>query len=410
MRVVLIANPGSLRAVGFTRALTDAGYGAPEVVGWRDVIEGRGDLETRARGAIVRLDAAGEDAQTQRAILTRGARERLPQTAERLTPAAIDEIAHDPGRIGGIAQYAAGYEAVLRDLALRLDRTATRAVLNPPRDVALLTSKPACSEHLRRFCVPVAPHLEAVWSYDALREAMRRRGWSRVFIKPTHGSSAAGVIALETQRDRVQAHAAIEITTPPSHPTPRLYQNRRVRRIRDASLVSTLIDAIAREGVHVERWIPKASLPGGTFDLRILTIAGEPAHAVARVARGPLTNLHLGNERRPIDAVRARLGETRWEALCATCRRVAAAFPESLHLGIDVLITASWRHHVVAEVNAFGDLLHDVRLHGRTPQEAQIAALTARFAKPVPATNPHACSQPSCPPRDLPRRHGPRHA
>jgi hypothetical protein len=43
--------------------------------------------------------------------------------------------------------------------------------------------------------------------------------------------------------------------------------------------------------------MPKAGIDGRTFDLRVLVIAGRARHAVARLSRGPMTNLHLLNER-----------------------------------------------------------------------------------------------------------------
>ena len=70
-----------------------------------------------------------------------------------------------------------------------------------------------------------------------------------------------------------------------------------IRRYHQAAEVADLIDALAREGVQVEEWLPKAGLDESVFDLRVVVIGGEARHAVVRMGPGPMTNLHLGNRR-----------------------------------------------------------------------------------------------------------------
>ena len=78
---------------------------------------------------------------------------------------------------------------------------------------------------------------------------------------------------------------------------------------------------------------------------------------MVRTGRSPLTNLHLGNARGDLDALRAAAGPARWAAAMATCEQAAACFPRTLQVGVDLLFAAGWRRHAVGEVNAFGDLL-----------------------------------------------------
>ncbi len=117
----------------------------------------------------------------------------------------------------------------------------------------------------------------------------------RVFVKLAHGSSASGIVALETDGRRVQATTTVEAVESASGL--RLYNTRAVRRLTDEREISVVIDALCRERAHAEQWVPKASLAGGVFDLRVVVIGGRAMHAVARVGRGPMTNLHLGNRR-----------------------------------------------------------------------------------------------------------------
>jgi hypothetical protein len=121
--------------------------------------------------------------------------------------------------------------------------------------------------------------------------------------------------------------------------------------------VADLVDALAPDGLHVERWVPKAGLDGRTFDLRVVVIGGTPTHVVARTSGTPITNLHLGGQRGDPAAVRAMLGEARWRQALEVCSRAAACFPGCLMAGVDLLVEAGPRRFLVGEVNAFGDLL-----------------------------------------------------
>jgi hypothetical protein len=158
----------------------------------------------------------------------------------------------------------------------------------------------------------------------------------------------------------------------------RLYNSRRIRRYDTPAEAGALIDALAREGVRVEEWVPKAGLAGHVFDLRVVVIAGRARHVVVRMSRGPMTNLHLLNRRGDLAVVLERMGPEAWRAARRTCERAAAAFPGSLHLGVDLLVAPGFRRHAVLEANAFGDLLPGVLHRGVDTYEAEIRALAAR--------------------------------
>ncbi len=98
---------------------------------------------------------------------------------------------------------------------------------------------------------------------------------------------------------------------------------------------------------------------------------------MARTSAGPITNLHLGNQRGCVDAVRARLGEETWRATRAVAAAAASAYPRCLQLGVDLLVARGSGTPYVVEVNAFGDLLPGVLWQGVDAYEAQLAALEA---------------------------------
>src|SRR5689334_21641541 len=146
-------------------------------------------------------------------------------------------------------------------------------------------------------------------------------------------------------------------------------------------VIGCIVDFLAVDGLHVERWFPKADLEGSVADLRMVVIAGRHSHIVVRTSRGPITNLHLGGVRGSLDDVRQLAGPSYAVAL-ETCERVAACFPGSLHVGVDLMFSSDWTRHAVAEVNAFGDLLPGLLVDGRDTYSTQIAAV---LAKQVPS-------------------------
>lgn len=342
MRLTVVGNPGNRRVDLFTRAVLEAGLPRPVMLPWADVLTG---AAPPAAGALVRVDSPGEDSEVGR-LLRR---------------------ADAPARHGELVGSADTYAGLLRGL----DRVAAGGaeLLNDPADVAVLCDKRRCHARLSAAGVPVPAALPAVHGWEQLRAAMAAARWSRVFVKPAHGSSAAGVVALAVAGRRVQAVTTIE-ATPDG-----LFNSLRPRRYTDEAEVAGIVDRIAGEGLHVERWLPKAGLGDRVVDVRVVTVAGRPTHAVVRAARGPLTNLHLGNVRGDLAELRAAAGPAAWAAAMQTCERVAGCFPRTLQVGIDLMFLVGWQRHAVAEVNAFGDLLPGVLTDGRDTYAEQVRAL-----------------------------------
>lgn len=158
-----------------------------------------------------------------------------------------------------------------------------------------------------------------------------------------------------------------------------LHHTHRLRRLRGPQAVA-LVDAILAQDTHVERWVPKAAIGGRPCDLRVLVVAGEPAHIVLRLADGPITNLDLGGRRADAEVLRALAPPAAWEAMLADCRRFAARLPGNLHVAFDVALTVGLRRHVFFEANAFGDLIRRVAFAGHDPYGWQVACLPAWIA------------------------------
>ena len=191
---------------------------------------------------------------------------------------------------------------------------------------------------------------------------------ARVFVKLTCGSSAS-CLALYDRTGWL--FTSLEIAGD------RLYNSLRPRRYNDRAAIDRLLGFLLCEGSHVEAAIPKARVGAAAgrrewWDTRMLVIGGEVAFTLVRKSGHPITNLHLGG-------VRGTLAETgvAWEVLAAAearCRTIFAS-ERCLHLGVDVMFISDLREHRVVEANAFGDLLPNLALRGRSVDANEITTL-----------------------------------
>ncbi|WP_406316347.1 STM4014 family protein [Streptosporangium sp. NBC_01639] len=353
--LTVVGTPGERRVTLFAAACARYGLREPHLVPWTRVLRGEDILLEPA--TLVRIDSPGEDAEAD--ALLRGPGE--------------------PSRAGGGAAWHAAFTAATARIREAAERTPEAVLLADADEIAVMFDKRLCHARLAAAGVPVPPALPGpVGGYAGLRELMDRAGWGRVFVKPAHGSSASGVVALHASADRVRAMTSAELTSGGLH------NSLRVRSYEDELDVAAIVDTLAGDGLHVERWFPKAAIGGRAVDLRVVVVDGTPTHAVVRSSRTPMTNLHLGGERGDLGEVRARLGPQGWERVLDVCARAAACFPGSLAVGIDLMIGVDWRSVAVAEVNAFGDLLPRLTgfsgggAEGLDTYDAQVRAIVAR--------------------------------
>ncbi|MFG3550727.1 STM4014 family protein [Streptomyces sp. NPDC047725] len=368
-RFAVVGNPGNRRVTLFTAAVTAAGLPAPRVVPWTRVLRTGGAVF--APHETVRVDSPGEDADAD--LLLRG-------TA-------------DPTRVEGSARWYARFLAAVRGLhgGVRLDDVD---------DLAVLFDKRRCHTVLDAAGVPVpfsptsGPAPAVVRGWDDVRHLMREHRMPRLFVKIAHGSSASGVLAVETAgAGRVRATTSVERA-----PDGRLFNSLTARRYDRESDIAAVVDTLAPDGLHLERWLPKASQRGRVADLRVVVVDGRATHAVVRTSTLPMTNLHLGGARGDLAEARRAVEAAggRWADVLAVCERAATCFPGTLCVGVDLLPLTGWRRFAVAEVNAFGDLLPRLTglpgsgAEGRDTYAAQVAAvLRRRAAKPAPAPGHH---------------------
>lgn len=375
---VVIGNPGSRRVELFQAALAELGLPAARIVSYLDLLSGNDALRRSVRaGTVVRTESPGKDFEVERALIAAGADDADgDERFDHISRRAARSLSFERGRILYPRQWYLGYCATLRLIERELAECPPHLLMNSPAEIALMFDKIACHQSLSSRGVPVARSLGAINSFDELIERMREQDCHRLFVKLAYGSSASGVVAYQTDGRRHQATTTVEMLRQGAGL--RLYNSRRIRVYRDWREIAELIDALCRNRVHVEQWLPKAGIGNRTFDLRVVVIAGRAGHTVARLSRSPMTNLHLLNERGDVNVVRESIGQQVWDSAMRNCELAMECFPGSLYAGIDLLLTPDHRRQAVIEVNAFGDLLPGVLWQGQETYAAELRALCER--------------------------------
>lgn len=366
LRFVIVGNPENRRTTMFADAVRAAGHPVPRVLAWRDVLHRHSSrLSSRltfAPGEFVRIDSPGEDPEADRLL----------------------RDTDDPTRVEGTALWYGRFTAALRELTTAV-RHAGAIPSADAEDVAVMFDKRLCHARLTAEGVPVPQALTGpTRDWAELKERLNAARISRAFVKPAHGSSASGVVALALGGPgRVKATTSVETAS-----DGRLFNSLRVREYTSEPEVAALVDALAPDGLHVERWLPKASQGGHAADLRVVVIAGRATHAVVRTSRHPMTNLHLGGVRGDLDTAReaTEAAGGSFGQVLEIAERAAACFPGTLCAGVDILPGTGWRRFTVGEVNAFGDLLPRLTglpgsgAEGMDTYAAQVAAVSAAAA------------------------------
>lgn len=324
MFMTVIANPENRRVTMFGDALQELDGGCM-VTPWMQVL--REEMSDFSED-VLRIESPGENWAVESALLKRYEPE-------------------DKGRIRGLDRAYERFAEVLGGLRYQV-------CMSSPDAIVAMFDKVETKLRLTAAGIDVPRSFGCVRTFAELRDVTNAAGRDRFFVKPRHGSSASGVIALSIRTNRVLAVTSVE------REDDRLYNSLKIRRYETFEDVETIVDLLgAEDELLIEEWVPKGSTQGATYDLRVVAIGGRADHAVVRLSESPMTNLHLGNERGDIDILKAELGP-KWGDIQRIAVDALAAFPGALYAGVDIGVTPDRRRITVFEVNAFGDLLPGV--------------------------------------------------
>ncbi len=334
-QVCLLGNPDSRRAVYLKRAMVQTGT-ALCVLDWKDWEKAAG-LWSRA----------GEGRKTEWFV-------------------KIDPPSWDSYRLRELDRLTAEYRQRLAELS-RLARKENNCVTfwNPPEAIEMLLDKEACKRRLTAAGLPVTEAVPLLLPLsvsdgeqekepvEVLLEQMKGRNICQIFLKPVRGSGAAGVSAFRIQSGtgRMALYTCAAL-----HPEYGLVNTRRLQRYSDPEQISGLLREILRLGCMAERWYAKAEHQGFSYDLRAVVQEGRVEYILARLSRGPVTNLHLNNH--PLETEALGLAPEVMTSVRELCLQAMACFPALKSAGIDILLEKGSLRPRIIEMNAQGDLIY----------------------------------------------------
>lgn len=373
LNFIIIANPENRRVGFFQEALERCGLAPATVVSYSDLIAFRDSLERfDAPNTIIRFDSPERNFEVDKAIIAAGADVEDASDRQRISAADAVNLEFDKGLILYHRQWYLGWRSLLQ----RWETQLRSPTMNHPQEIAAMFDKPLCHELFSRHQIPVPRSLGVIKNYDELREQMQIQECDRVFVKLSHGSAASGVVAYQANSRYESAITTVERVRENGQTL--LYNSRKIRHYTQREEIADIINILAKEGVQVEEWLPKARLQNCQFDLRVVVINGIAQHVVVRLGKSPMTNLHLGNERGDTEEFITKVGADNWEKMQQTCEAAAALFPNTLYCGVDLLIAPNFQHHAILEINAFGDLLPGIIYKGLDTYTSEVQAMLNR--------------------------------
>jgi len=381
----LIGNQDNRRTKGLQQARVQCGLKPAEVLPYADLLkiwrQGGSLAEvvnqslqrkvTADAAPLIRIDAPGEQWDVERELLSLGAKDSdshaKPCSREWFTAEEALKLQQDWGRIYAPAQWFNGWKCCLERIKREVtDFWPSARFLNDPEDIATMFDKRKCQQHLSAHGVDVPPALQSsgrIMSYSDLRAAMQDAGMYRVFVKLACGSAASGVVAYQINPRTGAEIAVTTVGMAVVEGRPVFYNEGRMQRYTRREEIEILLDWLCAEGAQVERWMAKASYGSRVFDIRQLVAGGHAGHAIARLSRTPITNLHLRNERMLPEE--AGVDDYRLGLVQTAAQRAMDAFSNSWSAGIDVMLSGGDQPVAyVLDVNPFGDLLYHVQHNG----------------------------------------------
>lgn len=322
-QIILLGSPGAKRTVWLERSAGDAGVPI-RLLDWKDYREGRGGL--------LRGDPAS------RQIFLK-----------------IDPPVWDSCCLEELDRLAKSYVEDLEKLGA-LEETGGVRFLNHPRAICALLDKKECKKRLKEQGIPVTEALEEkIGTMGELLEAMEQKRLSQVFLKPVRGSGAAGVAAFRYQKKT--GHMVLYTCGMEDPVTGRLVNTKRLRRFEGRDQIEPLMAGLLKTDCMAERWYAKAEHRGFSYDLRAVVQDGQVDFILARLSKGPVTNLHLNNH--PLQARKLGLPAAVLEEVEEICKKAAGCWSGLRSAGIDVLLEKGSRKPRVIEMNGQGDLIYE---------------------------------------------------
>ncbi len=361
MYCIIIGNPESIRVKQYKKIMKRSNIMGVKIIPHIDLLKKRaGLIDFLHPGVLIRIESPGENFRVELEMI------RLGSLIKKNSPIVNDEkLIFDKGLILYPLLWYLGWRRYLQTLSnivesynSRLKNARSVRFMNPPKDIIKMYDKVETNRLFSTNGINTPPALQNISCYDHLLNEMNEKKIFRVFIKLRYGSSASGIVAYEFSPvlNREAAITTVELCK--KNREAKLYNNLRVRKYKKRDEIRKIIDLLCKEGVHVEKWVPKSSIKGKNYDARFVVINKKACHRIARLSSGTITNLHLGNERKNIDST--WLDPSIIQSMEKSAEKAADIFPDSFYSGVDLLLPRNGTKPVILEINSFGDFLNNV--------------------------------------------------
>lgn len=277
----------------------------------------------------------------------------------------IDPPLWDSAKLSAFPSLTAAYQEDLRMLG-EAAGTGGFSFLNHPGAIAHLLDKRACKQKLAGAGLLVTdavfPGLcrdAAVNPLEGLFAVMEEEQIHQVFIKPNYGSGALGVTAFRVQpkTGKMVLYTCAAWDAEQNC----LVNTKRMQRMEDRESISAFLTRLLAMDCMVERWYPKAEHKGYTYDLRAVVQDGRLDFLLARLSKGPITNLHLNNH--PLPAEELHLPCWVLDLVEELAVKAMGQYPGLRSAGIDILLEKGSLRPRIIEMNGQGDLIYQDIYH-----------------------------------------------
>lgn len=270
----------------------------------------------------------------------------------------IDPPVWESGSLLELPELMERYQRELMAL-MTLAKKTPITFFNHPSAIMELLDKRSCKEVLMHEGISVTESLEGdnqkdhISSLKMLLEKMEEEQICQIFIKPVNGSGALGVSAFRLQKrtGKMQLYTCAALTE-----SGILVNTKHLACLSDRAQIEKVLAILLKMDVLIERWHPKPIYQGYSYDLRAVVQDGRMDILLARLSKGPITNLQLNN--RPLAIEELGLPRRVLEEISCLCTRAMKCFRGLRSAGIDLLLDRGSLSPRVIEMNAQGDLIY----------------------------------------------------
>jgi len=356
MKTFLTVGAANSRRVNFWENALQQQKCNHKLISYNQVIDN--DFPVIETPAILRITSPGEDFNLWKKIVSLGSCEEC------------ETLVFKRGLIYPNQYWYRGWCVILKKIEGFIEKNPLVEVMNTPASIQLAFHKLECQKTIAEQGIATPEIiLDQVIDYDMLITKLEKEKISQVFVKPYHGSSASGVMALRQSRGRQVLYTTIALQA-----NSEMYNHLKLQKYNDISQIRTIVNSMIPSGLFAENWIRKKTFQQKSVDFRILVINGEPAIVVPRMSKHFITNLHLGNEKGDIDEVEKVWGKEIIQKAKMLAVNAVDAIGGLFYAGVDVAVDSVGEPYVL-EVNAFGDMLLGIDKGGLSTYEYELREL-----------------------------------